>query len=189
MRKLTYYVATSLDGFIAGPDGEFDFFAFEGDLAAAILADYPETMPAPAREPLGIAEAANKTFDTVLMGRATYEPALASGITSPYSHLRQYVFSRTLEQSDPQVQIVAGDPVEFVRELKRADGMGIWLCGGAILAGQLVDEIDELVIKRYPVVLGSGTPLFRAPFKVTGFALNDNRTFQTGATISTYVKH
>ncbi|MEH1167098.1 dihydrofolate reductase family protein [Micromonospora sp. CPCC 205539] len=189
MRKLTYYIATSLDGFIAGPDGEFDFFAFEGDLAAAILADYPETLPTHAREPLGIATAANATFDTVLMGRATYEPALALGVTSPYAHLRQYVFSRTLRQRDPAVEIVAGEPAEFVRELKRQDGLGIWLCGGATLAGHLVDEIDELVIKRYPVVLGSGIPLFRAPFAVTGFALRDTRVFNTGATISTYAKH
>ncbi|SIN13098.1 dihydrofolate reductase family protein [Micromonospora cremea] len=189
MRKLTYYIATSLDGFIAGPAGESDFFAFEGDLAAAILADYPETLPTHAREPLGITLAANTTFDTVLMGRATYEPALAIGVTSPYAHLRQYVFSRTLDQRDPSVEIVADEPAEFVRALKRQDGMGIWLCGGAMLAGQLVDEIDELVVKRYPVVLGSGIPLFRTPFAVSGFTLHDTRVFNTGATISTYVKH
>ncbi|MEU4333840.1 dihydrofolate reductase family protein [Micromonospora lupini] len=189
MRKLTYYIATSVDGFIAGPDGEFDFFAFEGDLAAAILAEYPETLPTHAREPLGIASATNATFDTVLMGRATYEPALALGVTSPYAHLRQYVFSRTLAQRDPAVEIVAGDPAEFVRDLKRQDGLGIWLCGGATLAGHLVGEIDELVVKRYPVVLGTGIPLFRAPFAVTGFALRDTRAFSTGATISTYAKH
>ena len=51
-----------------------------------------------------------------------------------------------------------------------------------------MDEIDELIIKRYPVVLGSGIPLFRAPFAATSFALTDSRVFNTGATISTYVK-
>ncbi|MEV4657875.1 hypothetical protein [Micromonospora sp. NPDC049301] len=64
MRKLTYYIATSLDGFIVGPDGEFDFFPFEGDIAAAILADYPETLPTHAREPLGIAAATVRTAST-----------------------------------------------------------------------------------------------------------------------------
>ncbi|MFF8846319.1 dihydrofolate reductase family protein [Streptomyces sp. NPDC015127] len=188
MRKLTYYAASSIDGFIAGPDGQFDFFAFEGDLAAAVLAEYPETMPAQAREPMGIADRANKKFDTVLMGRGTYAPGLAIGITSPYPHLKQYVFSRTLTRQDPEVEIVSGDPVEFVRDLKRQDGMDIWLCGGAALAGQLTGEIDELVIKRYPVVIGSGVPLFQTSFDVTGFALTDSRVFTTGASITTYVK-
>ena len=59
--------------------------------------------------------------------------------------------------------------------------MGIWLCGGATLAGQLVDEIDELVIKRYPVVLGSGVALFRSPFTVTSFALHRQRRCSTPA--------
>ncbi|MBT2507661.1 dihydrofolate reductase family protein [Streptomyces sp. ISL-98] len=189
MRKLTYYIGSSIDGFIAGPEGQFDFFAFEGDIAAAILAEYPETMPVQARELLGVAGVANKKFDTVLMGRGTYEPGLAIGVTSPYSHLKQYVFSRTLTQLDPQVEIVSGDPVEFVRRLKRQEGMDIWLCGGGTLAGQLMGEIDELVIKRYPMVIGSGIPLFRASFDLTKFSPTDHRVFNTGATITTYVNH
>ncbi|WP_274564797.1 dihydrofolate reductase family protein [Streptomyces spiramyceticus] len=189
MRKLTYYIGSSIDGFIAGPEGQFDFFAFEGDLAAVILAEYPETMPVQARELLGVAGTANKKFDTVLMGRGTYGPGLAIGVTSPYPHLTQYVFSRTLTQLDPQVEIVSGDPVEFVRRLKRQEGMDIWLCGGATLAGQLMGEIDELVIKRYPVVIGSGIPLFHASFDLTTFSPTDYRVFNTGATITTYVKN
>lgn len=118
MRTLTYYIATSLDGFIAGPGGEFDFFGFEGDFAAAVLADFPETLPGPARGALGIADSPNKRFDTVLMGRGTYEPGLAAGMTSPYPQLRQFVFSRTLTGVDPAVEVVADDPVGVVRRLK-----------------------------------------------------------------------
>ncbi|WP_078488914.1 dihydrofolate reductase family protein [Streptomyces sp. Mg1] len=188
MRKLTYYVGTTLDGFIAGPDGQFDFFPFEGDLAAALLAEYPETIPAHGRGPLGLDGVANKRFDTVLMGRVTYEPGLAAGVTSPYPHLKQYVFSRTLAQLDPAVEVVPTDPVAFVRDLKKQDGEGIWLCGGANLAGQLLEEIDELIIKRYPVVIGSGIPLFDAPFRPSGFKLTDSRVFNTGAAITTYAK-
>jgi hypothetical protein len=79
----------------AGPDGEFDFFPFEGEAAQAILAEYPETMPVQARGPLGIADAANRHFDTVIMGRGTYEPGLKAGIAGPYPHLRQYVVATT----------------------------------------------------------------------------------------------
>jgi dihydrofolate reductase len=188
VRKLTYYVAATLDGFIAGPDGEFEFFTFEGDLAEWILAEYPETMPAQARGPLGLGDVPNKQFDTVLMGRRTYEPALAIGVTSPYSHLRQYVFSRTLTSTDPDVEIVAGDPTELVRDLKRQDRAGIWLSGGGQLASQLLHEIDELVIKRNPIVVGSGVPLFDGPFNPVGFELVSSRRFDTGVVIATYRK-
>ncbi|MFE2474942.1 dihydrofolate reductase family protein [Streptomyces sp. NPDC059389] len=188
MRKLIYHVGTTLDGFIAGPDGQLDFFPVEGDLAAALLAEYPETIPAHGRGPLGLDGVANQRFDTVLMGRATYEHGLAAGVTSPYPHLKQYVFSRTPAPLDPAVEVVSTDPVAFVRDLKERDGEDIWLCGGADLAGRLLDEIDELVIKRPPVVIGSGTPLFEAPFRPDRFKLTDSRVFNTGATITTYAK-
>ncbi|MFJ3202517.1 dihydrofolate reductase family protein [Streptomyces sp. NPDC086989] len=191
MRRLTYYVATTLDGFVAGPDGRFDrfdLFPFEGDLAAALLAEYPETIPAHRRGPLGLDGVPNRRFDTVLMGRATYEHGLAAGVTSPYPHLKQYVFSRTLAPLDPAVEVVGTDPVEFVRDLKGQEGEGIWLCGGAGLAGQLREEIDELVIRCYPVVIGSGIPLFDAPFRPDSFKLTDSRVFSTGAALTTYAK-
>jgi dihydrofolate reductase len=188
MRQLTYYIATSLDGFIAGPDGQFDFFAFEGDLAAAIIADFPETLPGPAREPLGIADVPNRRFDTVLMGRGTYEPGLAAGMTSPYPQLRQFVFSRSLTGTDPAVEIVAGDPVEVVRRLKAEDGLGIWLCGGGELAAQLRDEVDELIVKINPVVLGAGIPLFAGGFRPDGLRLTGTRTFGTGTIMATYAR-
>ncbi|MFG3053262.1 dihydrofolate reductase family protein [Kitasatospora sp. NPDC048239] len=189
MRQLTYCVAASLDGFTAGPDGQSDLFPFEGDLAAVLLAEYPETIPAQHRGPLGVEGAANRRFDTVLLGRGTYRACLAAGVTSPYPHLRQYVFSHTPTRLDPAVETVSGDPQAFVRDLKRQDGAGIWLRGGADLAGQLLGEIDELVIKRYPVVLGSGLPLFRAAFLPAAFTLTDSRVFNTGATLTTYATH
>ncbi|MFF9869718.1 dihydrofolate reductase family protein [Streptomyces sp. NPDC013953] len=189
MRKLSYFVGSSIDGFIASPDGQHDFLAFEGDFAAAVMADYPETLPAPARESLGLTGVANKRFDTIVMGRGTYDPGLAVGLTSPYPHLEQYVFSRTLTQVDPEVEIVTGDPAGFVRGLKRQEGgMEIWLSGGAGLAGELLEEIDELIVKVYPVVVGTGIPLFRSPFAPHGFAVTDVHTFATGALITTYTR-
>lgn len=97
------------------------------------------------RDQAGLTDTPNRHFDTVLMGRSTYE----LGSASPYAHLRQIVFSRTLTSPDPAVRIET-DPVETVRTLKQEDGgLGIWLCGGADLAGQLLPEIDELIVKRY----------------------------------------
>lgn len=183
MRKLTYYVAATLDGYIAGPDGEYDFLPFAGEEAAAIMADFPETLPTPAHEALGIAGRAAERFDTVIMGRASYEPGLKTGWTSPYAHLKQYVVSRTLVSPDPAVTVVA-DPVALVRELKQQDGKGIWLCGGGKLAGALRDEIDELIIKRNPVVIGSGIPLFDGPFTPTNFAPVSTRSFDSGLAIT-----
>ncbi|MDP9795418.1 dihydrofolate reductase [Catenuloplanes nepalensis] len=187
MRRLTYYIATSIDGFISGPGGEFDFFPMAEDVMTAINAEWPETVPSHMRGPAGLADAPNRHFDTVLMGRGTYEPGLAAGVTSPYAHLRQIVFSRTLTAEDGDVEIVSGeDPAEVVRWLKRADGLGIWLCGGADLAGQLLPEIDELVVKRYPVVAGTGKPMFGTGFGPLPFTLVENTTFESGAVVSTY---
>ncbi|WP_405603327.1 dihydrofolate reductase family protein [Streptomyces sp. NBC_01410] len=187
MRKLTYYVAATVDGYIAGPDGQFDFFPFGGEDLAALVADFPETMPTPARGPLGIADRAAERFDTVVMGRATYEVGLKDGLTSPYDHLKQYVISSTLTSPDPAVNVV-DDPGALVRELKKQDGMGIWLCGGGKLAGALRDEIDELIIKRNPIVIGSGIPLFDGPFTPTNFTPVTARSFDSGLTITTFSK-
>jgi dihydrofolate reductase len=109
-------------------------------------------------------------------------------IAGPYPHLRQYVFSRTQTGADPEVEIVSGDAVEFVRGLKQQDGMSIWLCGGGKLAAQLRDEIDELIVKRHPIVIGSGIPLFDGSFDATRFVLATSRTFDTGVQFLTYVQ-
>ncbi len=165
MRSLTYYVAASADGYIAGPDGQFDFFGFDSDLAAWIIEEYPETLPVHAREALGIADVDNRRFDTVVMGRLTYQPALDAGILSPYPHLHQVVFSTTLSPGSNGVEVTGTDPLAHVRELKDSDGAGgIWLAGGGRLAAALRYEIDELVIKRNPIVLGAGIPLVAGSF-------------------------
>lgn len=186
MRSLTYYVAASTDGYIAGPDGQFDFFAFDGDLAAWIIDEYPETLPVHAREALGIADLDNRHFDTVVMGRGTYQPALDAGIASPYPHLRQLVVSSTLPTGGDAVEVVRADPCERVRELKRTEGAGIWLAGGGRLAAELRTEIDELVIKRNPIVLGAGIPLVHGSFSPQPFDRVGSRSFDGGVVVETY---
>ncbi|MEU9291593.1 dihydrofolate reductase family protein [Streptomyces sp. NPDC048275] len=191
MRKLTYFIACSIDGFIGAPDGDAQFFVpfvdkefFEDFLKA----EYPETVSTHGRRPLGIDDLENRRFDTIIQGRASYDLALDLGVTSPYAHLREYVASRSLTESpDPHVEIVSGDVVGKIRELKaEASELGIYLCGGSRLAGALFDEVDELVIKTYPVVLGSGMPMFAADFRVSEFVLEDVRVFKNGVLVRTY---
>jgi dihydrofolate reductase len=186
MRKLVYYVAGTIDGFIGAPDGSWDFFPLERDLMDYIRVTYPETLPTAIRESLGVHDP-NRTFDTVVMGRGTYDPALKEGITSPYAHLTQYVFTRSLPPDiDPTVKIVSDDPVDVVRRLKREDGLDIWLCGGGNLAGQLLPEVDELIVKLNPVLAGSGIPLVSRHFDPTRFTLTDLRRFDSGIVLLHY---
>ncbi|MEV8360953.1 dihydrofolate reductase family protein [Streptomyces niveus] len=188
MRKLTYFIAVSIDGYIGDPTGEAEFFTrfVDEEFFAFLKDEYPETLPTPGRQPLGIDHLENKRFDTVIQGRRSYELALDVGITSPYAHMRQLVASRTLASPDPAVEIVSGDIAALVRELKREEGLGIYLCGGANLAAELFDEVDELVVKTYPLILGSGMPMFGTKYAQTEFALESNRTFGNGAVVRTY---
>lgn len=172
MRKLVYFVAVSIDGFIAAPDGSFDEFRFEGGYRDLMLSQYPEALPAPVRTMCGIdPDVPNARFDTVLMGRETYAVGEQVGLTSPYPQLRQYVASRTMTESpDPAVELVR-DPTATVRTLKKEDGLDIWLCGGTRLARALQPEIDELIVKVSPVVFGAGLPLFGGDFLPHRFEL------------------
>ena len=186
MRKLIYFVAATIDGFIAAPDGGIDFFPLEPDLLDFVVAEYPETLPTHVRTRIGL-DAPNRVFDTLVMGKGTYDPALALGITSPYAHLKQYVFSRTAEAApEPEVEIVTGDPVELVRRLKLEDGLDIWLCGGGDLAAQLLPEVDELVVKLNPVLAGAGIPLLRSDFNPTPLTLRDTRPLPGGVVVLRY---
>jgi dihydrofolate reductase len=190
MRKLTYYVACTVDRFIAREDGSFDFFLTEGEHFPDLFATFPETIPAHLRDALGV-RGENRWFDAVLMGRATYEVGLKVGVTSPYPQMAQYLFSRTLKASpDPAVELVSGDAVARVRELKARPGKGIWLCGGGALAAALFGEIDEMVLKVNPVLLGSGIPLFAGPVPTTAVRLLDGKTYANGFQLLRYrLKH
>ncbi|MFD0266158.1 dihydrofolate reductase family protein [Streptomyces sp. NPDC127106] len=195
MRKLTYFAAATLDGFIAGPDGADPtgpngFWPVPADYVEHLVAEYPETLPHQARQALSVT-APGTHFDTVLEGRRSYGIGLAAGTTDAFPHLRHLVFSRTLAESpDPAVQIVASDPSATVRELKRQEGKGIWLIGGAELAGALYAEIDTLILKLAPLTIGNGIPLFsrNAAFDPTAWALTDHAALRSGAMFLTYTR-
>lgn len=191
MRKLVYFVATTLDGFVAGPEGGdptgSDFFPVTPDLVELLAASYPETLPAPARAALGLDDAPAARFDTVLEGRASYEIGLAAGIEDAYPHLRHVVFSTTLGARDA-VEVVATDPAAFARELKAEEGGDLWLVGGGTLAHGLLPEIDELVLKQHPSVIGTGIPLFNGPFAPHVFRPTAETTLDSGIRILTFAR-
>ncbi|HSA48491.1 MAG TPA: dihydrofolate reductase family protein [Yinghuangia sp.] len=195
MRELVYYIASTLDGHIAGPDGADPtgpdgFWPVPGDYLEHLATEYPETLPGPARQALGIT-AEGTRFDTVIGGRKTYQIGLDAGVTDAYPHLRHLVFSRTLTESpDPAVELVTGDPIAKVRELKQQDGKDIWLIGGGELAGALYPEIDRLVIKLAPLTIGTGIPLFgrSATFDPRNWRLTDHTVLDSGAAFLTYAR-
>ncbi len=188
MRELVYYVAVSLDGYIAGPDGQFDAFTFEGDHMGALLERFADAIPTDAAEQLGIGQSTGG-FSTVLMGWSTYAVGLPAGMDSPYRHLEQIVFSRTQQAEAENLRVTAEDPVRTVQELRGEPGRDIWLCGGGHLATQLLCEIDRIVLKRNPVVFGSGIPLFAAAdYDPVQFEHLETTAYDSGVVVSEFVK-
>jgi dihydrofolate reductase len=189
MRRLVYFVAVTLDGFIAGPDGGdpsgSDFLPVTPDLVEHLVSSWPETLPGPAREAMGIS-GAGAHFDTVVEGRGSYDVGLAAGLTDAYPHLRHLVVSRSLAgRDDLPVEVVDGDPVERVREPKAEEGRDIWLVGGGTLAHTLLPEIDRLVLKVNPSVVGDGVRLFAGQFSPARFEHVDQVDLPGGVRVVT----
>ena len=171
MRTLKYVVATSLDGKIAREDGSFDCFAAVGD---EHVPDYLESI---------------RSFDTVLMGRRTYEVGLNAGVTDPYPGLASFVFSSSIGESpDDRVRIISEAPSSFVRELKQQAGGDIYLCGGAQLAATLLAEglIDEIILKLNPLLIGAGISLFASVEQPTLLELVNTKVYGNGVLLLTY---
>ena len=170
MRKVKYFVANSLDNFIARRDGAVDWLMWS-DEAAAVMKDYWSKI------------------DTILMGRKTYEVglALSKGKKNPYSNIKTYVFSRTLKEAE-DVEIVSENAVEFVRDLKARDGKEICLMGGGDFAKTLFEAglIDEIGFNIHPVLLGQGIPLFLEMNRQIDLELIDSQKFKNGCVLVTY---
>lgn len=182
MRDLVYYVAVTADGYIAAPDGDTSAFPLAPETLTALFARYPETCPAQARKPLDVT-APNRRFDTVVMGYRTYAPSLEVDLPGGvYPHLRQFVVTHR----EVPVETLDGDLAEQIDALKSEDGADIWLCGGADVAGQLIDSIDEFQFKVYPVLLGDGIPPVAGLDAVTGLLLTASEELPGGVVLNTY---
>jgi dihydrofolate reductase len=156
-RQLRYHVAVSLDGFIAGPDGEYDWIVMDPSIDFGALF---------------------KQFDTAVMGRKTYEIMTAQGGHGAMPGLDVIVFSRTLPRAVyPGVRILNDDPGKIVAGLKAKPGGDIWLFGGGALFRSLLDAglVDTVEVAVMPVILGVGIPLL-PPGASTKLVLADQKT-------------
>lgn len=158
MRRVRYAVAASLDGYIAGPGGEADWIVMDPDI------DF---------------KALTSEFDTVLVGRRTWEGMTAGGSAGQVFGMRTYVFSRTMDPARyPKVTVVADDAPEVVAALREESGKDIWLFGGGLLFHSLLEAgvVDTVEVAVIPVLLGEGIPLYpspgvRAKLRLTGHKL------------------
>jgi dihydrofolate reductase len=140
MKRVRYSVAMSLDGYLAGPSGEIDWITEDPDVDFVALA---------------------AQFDTMVMGRKTYEFARAHGASVRMPGIDPYVFSRTLQQGQCPDATVSDDVRGTVSSLKRKEGKDIWLFGGGSLFHSLLDLglVDTVEVTVIPVLLGKGVPL------------------------------
>ena len=174
MRKIVYHVATTLDHYIAHSDGSIDGFVPEGDH----VADYLEHL---------------KVYDTVIMGKNTYEFGYQFGLKPglpAYANMMHYIFSKTLilDPIHDQVKVIKDNYLDCIKSLKQETGTDIYLCGGGQFAGLLLENelIDELKVKLNPVVFGEGIPLFGSSTKQVALEYQSCKQYESGVLLVSY---
>ena len=165
MRRVRYSVAASLDGYIAGPNGEADWIIMDPEIDfGAIYAQ----------------------FDTVLVGRRTFEPMLQAGrATMP--GMKMFLFSNTLRQQNyPDVTVVNENAGQAVATLRAEQGKDIWLFGGGELFRSLLEagQVDAVDVAVVPVLLGGGIPLLPSLPKQTRLQLTGHRIYDKSGIVS-----
>lgn len=172
MRKIIYYVASSLDGFIAGENDDISQFILQGEGVEKYQSDLAN-------------------FGTVIMGRKTYEFGFQYGLEPgqpAYPNMEHHIFSDSLKidnlSKSVKIQKLSVDKVNEIRQNANTD---IYLCGGGQFAGWLLDNrlIDQLKLKLNPIVLGRGTKLFGSSTTNEMWELTDKQSFSDGLQILT----
>ena len=161
MRQVLYRVAASLDGYIAGPQGEVDWIVHDPAV------DFGKVY---------------ESVDTVLLGRHTYELTRQSGAPPWPKGWQIYVFSRTLPEEPPGVTVVRADAGARVATLRAAPGREIWLFGGGSLFRSLLEakQVDVIEVLVVPVLLGSGIPLLQTGAPLTRLTLEQVQRYPSG---------
>ena len=169
MRKVILGLAVSLDGFIEGPNGEYDWCFTDQDYG---LSDF------------------FKRIDTAFVGRKTYEMTLAMGDqeSDGFPKLKEYIFSTTLDKVKDGATLIKGDLKAEVEKIKKEKRKDIWLFGGAGLTTSLLNLglVDELSLAVHPILLGGGKPLFSNIKDRINLTLVDTKKFSTGLVSLTY---
>ena len=161
MTKVVLFIATSLDGFIASPDGTVDWLFHDADYG------YTEFMA---------------SLDAVVMGRKTWEQAKTFEAV-PFAGKQVFVFSRShTSDADERIRFVQGDAPKILDQIRAEATKGIWLVGGGDVIQQFIahDLIDEYRLFVHPLILGSGLPLFLPQAKMTTLSFVSNTPFQSG---------
>lgn len=168
MRRLVYNVAMSLDGFIADPDGGYDWIVMDDTIDFGALF---------------------ARFDTLLMGRKTYEVVRSQGPGGPGADKETIVVSQTLRpEAHPGITLIQDRIAERVAGLKRAPGKDIWLFGGGELFRLLLDAglVDAIEVAVMPVMLGTGIPVLPAGNGTGRLHLASSRTLDSGIVLLSY---
>jgi dihydrofolate reductase len=155
----------SLDGYVAGPNGESDWIVIDPEIDFAALAS---------------------SFDTMLMGRNTYEAARQQGGGPAMPGMQAYVLSSTLRQSDCPGVTVSDNARDTVTKLKAAPGKDIWLFGGGSLFRSLLgmDLVDTVEVGIIPVLLGGGIQLRPDPAERAKLKLTKHRVYARTGTVA-----
>ncbi|HMQ08547.1 MAG TPA: dihydrofolate reductase family protein [Saprospiraceae bacterium] len=176
MRRLIYYVAASIDGYISGPEDDISGFVASGNGVDQYLQDLEH-------------------FDTVIMGRRTYEFGYKFGLVPgqpAYPHMKHYIFSGTLNfhNSHPGVEVKELNVYEIER-IRKLQGSDIYVCGGGMLAGWLLDRqlIHGVKLKLNPLILGKGVRLFGSSEKKHKLEMIESVSCDGGLQIITYDIH
>ncbi len=167
-RKIIVYIATSADGYIARPDGDFSWLN-----RPSVKGDYGMTK-------------FYRKVDTAIMGRKTYEIGVKMG-QAGYPGIHNYVFSGSAPKGDKaggagNVEFVKEDVAAFAKRLRRAKGKHIWLVGGSEIIASFLDsgQVDEFIIHVIPLFIGAGIPLIQPRHRNVRLKLLKARKYSDG---------